>query len=136
MLGPPSLPSRRMVATLFLPTGITGLSVDGGASIIHHTYARDHGVIRMVMIVVLIALLASCVLLGAYYHAQRGTTFGRAIVLGATILYVALTLASVPQGAFAGYPTIVALACLLFALLPGRPHPATEAHIPPLGASA
>lgn len=57
-----------IVATIFVPLATTGHSVDGGAPVIHYLYARDHGLVPMLAVIVFIAALAACVLLGAYYQ--------------------------------------------------------------------
>lgn len=74
----------------------------------------------MVAVIAFIAVLAACVLLGAYFHTQRGAALGRAIIVAGAASYVVLTAMSVRQGAFAVYPAMLAIACALFALLPAH----------------
>lgn len=109
-----------IVATIWLPTATTTLSVEGQAPVVQHIYARDHGLVPMLVVIALIALLGAGVLLGAYFHSQRGSTFGRTIVLTSAASYVVVTAGSLWQGAFAVYSTMLALLCALFALLPSR----------------
>lgn len=109
-----------IIATIFAPIATTGLSIDGAAPAIRQVYARDHGLIPMVGVLVFIALLAACVLLGAYYHTRRGSATGRAIMCAATLAYVLLAFWSLRQGGFAAYPALLALGCALTALIPTR----------------
>jgi hypothetical protein len=107
-------------ATIWLPTATTSLSVEGRAPVVHHIYARDNGLVPMLVIIALIAALGTGVLPGAYFHSQRGSAFGRTIVLTSAASYVVVTAGSIWQGAFAVYPAMLALLCALFALLPSR----------------
>ncbi|HEU4783810.1 MAG TPA: hypothetical protein VFS83_10765 [Ktedonobacterales bacterium] len=109
-----------IIATIFAPIATTGLSVDGAAPVTHDIYARDHGLVSMLVVIVSIAALAACVLLGAYYHARRGSTLGRALMWAAALAYIVLTATSLRQGSFAVYPALLALACALVALIPSR----------------
>lgn len=109
-----------IIATVFAPIAATGLSIDGAASTIRHIYARDFGLIPMLAVIVSIAALAACVLLGAYYHTRRGSTFARAIMWAAALAYIPLFATSLPRGEFSQYPALVALACALVALVPSR----------------
>lgn len=109
-----------IIATIFAPIATTGLSIDGAAPVIHYIYARDHGLAAMLAVIVSVAALATCVLLGAYYHARRGSTLGRAIMWAAALAYIVLTATSLRQGSFAVYPALLALACALVALIPSR----------------
>jgi hypothetical protein len=111
-----------IVATIFVPVAKMGLEVGDRAPIIQPIYARDFGVARLVVVMALIALLGALVLLGAYSHARRGSTFGRALVLSAALSYVALTILGLEQSIFAEYPAMLSLACTLFAYLPARGH--------------
>jgi hypothetical protein len=113
-----------IVATIFVPIATMSLSVGDDAPIIRHVYARDNGLVPMLAVTAITAVLAVCVLLGAYVHSHRGSTFARAIMLAAVLAYLALVPASVRQGAFAVYPALVALACALVALIPSRQRPA------------
>jgi hypothetical protein len=109
-----------ILVTIFAPIATTGLGVDGAAPVTHAIYARDHGLVSMLAVIVFIAALAACVLLGAYHHARRGSTLGRTIMWAAALAYVLLAFWSLPQGGFAAYPALLALACALVALIPSR----------------
>jgi len=109
-----------IIATIFAPIATSGLSVDGAAPITHAIYARDFGLLSMLVVIVSIAALAACVVLGAYYHARRGSTLGRAIMWAATLAYIPLFATSLRQGGFAAYPALLALVCALVALVPSR----------------
>jgi hypothetical protein len=109
-----------IIATIVSPIATTGRSVDGAAPIIRHVYVRDSGLIPMLAVIVSIVVLATCVLLGAYYHTRRGSTLGRAIIWAAALAYIVLTATSLRQGSFAAYPAFLALACALVALVPSR----------------
>lgn len=109
-----------ILVTIFVPIATTGLSVDGAAPVVRHIYARDFGLIPMLVVIVSIAALAACVLLGAYYHARRGSTLARAILWAAALAYIVLIATSLRQGSFAVYPAFLALACALVALIPSR----------------
>src|SRR5689334_15864594 len=76
-----------ILATIFAPIAATGLSVDGATPIIRHVYARDSGLIPMLAVIVSIAALAACVLVGAYFHTWRRSTLGRAIMWAAALAY-------------------------------------------------
>ena len=105
-----------IIATIVSPIATTGLSVDGAAPINRHVYARDSGLIPMLVVIVSIVVLATCVLLGAYYHARRGSTLGRAMT-AAALAYIVLAATACRQGSFAAYPAFLALACALVALV-------------------
>lgn len=109
-----------ILATIYAPIATTGLSVEGAAPVTHAIYARDHGLVPMLAVMIFIAALAICVLVGAYSHAYRGSTLGRAIMWAATLAYVLLAFWSLQQGAFAAYPALVAVACAAVALVPSR----------------
>jgi len=109
-----------IMATIFAPIATTGLSVDGAVPIVRHVYARDFGLIPMLVVIVSIAALAACVLLGAYYHIRRGSTLARAIMWAAALAYIVLVGTSLRQGSFAVYPAFLALVCALVALVPSR----------------
>lgn len=117
-----------IVMTIFRPVATTGMIIGNQAPISHYVYARDAGLVPMVGVITLIALLAAFVAVGAYSHARHGSHFGRALVLGATLAYVLISLWSVRQGSFGEYPALLSLICALFALLPDRRQPATAAH--------
>lgn len=119
-----------MMATIFMPVATTGLIVAGRAPIIQSVYARDYGVVRMIVVMALIALLGALVLLGAFAHARRGSPLGRVLVCAAVPCFFVLAIGSIKQGAFAEYPFMVTLACALFALLPTRWPPASETQVP------
>lgn len=109
-----------IMATIFAPIATTGLSIDGAVSTIRHVYARDAGLVPMLVVIISIAALAACVVLGAYYHARRGSTLGRAFMWAAALAYIVLTATSLRQGSFAVYPAFLALVCALVALIPSR----------------
>lgn len=109
-----------IIATIFAPIATTGLSVDGATPLVRHVYARASGLIPMLVVIVSIAALAACVLLGAYYHTRRGSTLGRAIMWAAALAYIVLTATSLRQGSFAAYPALLPLTCALVALIPSR----------------
>jgi hypothetical protein len=109
-----------IMATIFAPIATTGLSIDGAVSTIRHVYARDAGLVPVLVVIMSIAALAACVLLGAYYHSRSESVLGRAIMWAAALAYVLLAFWSLPQGGFAAYPALLALACALVALIPSR----------------
>jgi hypothetical protein len=95
-----------IIATIFAPIASAGISIDGATPIIRHVYARDLGLIPMLAVIVFIAALAVCVLLGAYYHTRPGSTFARAILWAAALAYIPLFATSLPRGAFSEYPAL------------------------------